>query len=77
MKVHLEFMATLRRSKNVPREFDLEVPENITVREVIKDYFTREELKMIQVIINGIRVRHDYQLKDSDTLFLTIPIGGG
>ncbi|MHA1984911.1 MAG: MoaD/ThiS family protein [Candidatus Hodarchaeales archaeon] len=77
LKIHVEFMATLRRQKNQPREFDLELEEGVTVRDVMKQYFNSEEMKMIQVIIDGLRVNLDQPLQQSDRLFVTIPIGGG
>lgn len=77
MKIHIEFMATLRRQKNQPREFDLDIKEGTTVGEVVKQYFNNEELRMIQVIIDGLRVNLEQTLKVNDSLFVTIPIGGG
>ena len=70
-------MASLRRQKNQPREFDLDIEAGVTVREIMKQYFNNDEMRMIQVIIDGLRVKLDQILQLNDRLFVTIPIGGG
>ncbi|OLS20034.1 MAG: hypothetical protein HeimC3_42450 [Candidatus Heimdallarchaeota archaeon LC_3] len=70
-------MASLRRQKNQPREFDLDIEAGVTVREIMKQYFNNDEIRMIQVIIDGLRVKLDQILQLNDRLFVTIPIGGG
>ena len=70
-------MATLRRQKNQEREFDLNIEEGSTVREIVSHYFSRDEMRLIQVIIDGLRVNLNHTLQENDHLFVTIPIGGG
>ena len=77
MKIHIEFMASLRRKKDQPREFDLEIDDGVTVREIMKLYFDDNEMRIIQVIIDGLRVNLSQILQKDDHLFVTIPIGGG
>ena len=75
--VHVEFMATLRRQKNQPREFTKDVAEGTKIRDLLKEYFTVEELRMIHVLVHDLRVNLEYILNPNDRLFVTIPIGGG
>ena len=70
-------MASLRRKKDQPREFDLEIDDGVTVREIMKLYFDDNEMRIIQVIIDGLRVNLSQILQKDDHLFVTIPIGGG
>ena len=63
-------MASLRRQKNQPREFELEIDEGITVMEIMERYFNTDEMKMIQVVIDGLRVNLNQRLQHNDKLFV-------
>ena len=77
-------MSFIKRPNNVPRTFERELDESMTVEIFLKHLgFTSDEIRMMQCFVstspdnNNVRVQRSYALKDGDNLFITIPVGGG
>jgi hypothetical protein len=79
MKINIEFMGSLRRPKHLDRLETLEIPENYTLKELFKflDY-SLTEIRILQAFRkDGSRIIPKDVLKPNESIFLTIPIGGG
>lgn len=77
-------MAIIRRPDDVPRTFEREINETMTIKQLLTNLeFTSDEIRMLQCFVssstdkNNVRVQRSYALKDGDNLFFTLPIGGG
>ena len=84
MKIFVELMSFVKRPNNVPRTFERELDESMTIEQFLKHLgFTTDEIRMMQCYIStasdkeNVRAQRRYELKDGDNLFITIPVGGG
>ena len=84
MKIFVELMSFVKRPNNVPRTFERELDESMTIEQFLKHLgFTTDEIRMMQCYIStasdkeNVRAQSRYELKDGDNLFITIPVGGG
>ncbi len=79
MKLKIEFMGSLRRPKDFDRIMDIEIPENCTLKQLLKflEYSDNEIRILLAFRSDGSKIIQKELLKDGDSIFLTIPIGGG
>ena len=79
MKLKIEFMGSLRRPKNFDRIMDIEVPEKCTLKQLLKflEYSDNEIQMLLAFKSDGTKIIHKEQLAEGDSIFITIPIGGG
>ena len=79
MQINIEFMVSLRRPKNLDRIAQINVPDNSTLKHVLKLLeYNFNEIRILQVFRpDGSRLTRKDILKDGEKLFLTIPVGGG
>ena len=84
MKINVEFMSFIKRPNNVPRTFERDIEKSMTIEQfLIHLGFTLDEIRMMQNYIStssnkkNVRAQRSYALKDGDSLFITIPVGGG
>lgn len=79
MKINIEFMASLRRPNNLERIATMEVPDNYTLKQLLKLLkYNFNEIRILQVFkSDGTRLKQKDVLLEGDKLFLTIPVGGG
>ena len=79
MTVHLrvELMPFLRRKQN-KNVFDMKMPDDSTVEEVLSELgFGDDETSCLMVSVNDRQVYLEEKLKDNDTVWVGIVIGGG
>ena len=74
VKVKVKLFATLR--KFGPEEQEIEMPEDATMRDVIKLLNLPERIPLLK-IVNGEHRNSDYRLKEDDEVALFPPIAGG
>lgn len=79
MQIYIEFMASLRRPKNLERIAKIDVPVNCTLKQVLKSlHYNFNEIRILQSYLSdGTRLMQKDIIKEGDKLFLTIPVGGG
>lgn len=79
MNVKIEFMGSLRRPNNIDRITKFNIPENCTLKElfIILEYSSEEILRLQAFLKDGSRLTLKDILHENDSLFITIPIGGG
>lgn len=76
-------MALLRRPNGLPRVFEKEIDFGININNFLVDLgFTHEEIRFMQVFVSNTKEKNqkislNYEIKDDDEIFITIPIGGG
>ena len=79
MNIQIEFMGSLRRPKNLERVTNIDIPEKSSLKELFKILeYTGEEIRRLQAFQkDGTRINLKDILHENDSLFITIPIGGG
>ena len=79
MKLNIEFMGSLRRPKNYDRIITIDLPDNSTLKDLLKllDYSDHEIRMLLAFRKDGSKIIKKDILQDGESLFLTIPIGGG
>ncbi|HOD54652.1 MAG TPA: MoaD/ThiS family protein [Candidatus Cloacimonadota bacterium] len=74
MRIKVKLFATLRLDRG--KIVELEVDENATVSEVMAELqIKRDEIAIL--LVNGLDGKMDTKLKDSDTISVFPPVGGG
>jgi molybdopterin converting factor small subunit len=77
MKVTIEYMGFFN-IEDVPNNSELEVPDGLTVGELLDRLDVKEEDRTYLVpLINRQRKDMRSELSDGDNLFLYFPVGGG
>ncbi|RKX79089.1 MAG: hypothetical protein DRP87_04370 [Spirochaetes bacterium] len=77
MKIYLEFVGYLKL-EGAENRSQVEVPNGVDVSSLFKRFKVSEEhLKFIVPVVNGERKSINYRLKDGDSLYLMLPVGGG
>lgn len=74
MTITVKLFTTLLRFG--PESREMEVPDNATVREVVRILDIPREMPHLR-IVNGVHVPWDHVLKEGDVLALFPPIAGG
>lgn len=85
MIVNVELMAFIKRPEDLPRVFSKEVPDQTSVKDLMDILgFNSKEIRIMQFFISkngtkesGVRAKKRDILSDGDSLFVTLPIGGG
>jgi hypothetical protein len=79
MHINIEFMASLRRPKDLDRIAKIEVPDDLTLKQVLKNLgYSFNEIRILQAFrSDGSRLTLKDTLNDGEKVFLTIPVGGG
>lgn len=84
MEISVEMMAIIKRPKDLPRKFIHESDEPISIQNLLTSLgFQLQDLKLMQFFVTASgsteqeRVGKRHTLSDLDTLFVTIPVGGG
>lgn len=79
MKLKIEFMGSLRRPMDLDRIIEIEIPDNCTLTELLKflEYSDNEIRLLLAFRTDGSKIGKKELLQDYESIFLTIPIGGG
>lgn len=79
ISVTVELMAAVRNPfKSKKRKNEIKLPAQLQLDAFLKQVgFQKKEISWLVPIVNGNRVSRDYLIKDKDTIFITLPIGGG
>ncbi len=76
MQVELKLFASLRKYQSKGDRTRIDLKETLTVGQLLqKKGVPLEEAPL--VLVNGVRVDHDYQLRDGDAVSVFPLIGGG
>lgn len=79
MKLTIEFMGSLRRPQGLKRQDTVEIPDDCTLKQLLRflEYNDHEINVLMAYRTDGSKIIQKDVLKDGDSIFLTIPIGGG
>lgn len=81
MKLEVRVFAGLKcNNRDLPcygqKEFNIDVPEKITVRQLY-DIIMLEDPETMISLVNGLAQKMDYTLSDNDRVGIFPPVGGG
>jgi len=77
IRVKIELMPVLKRLRE-ERNFELELPDNATVRTMLTNVgFKENELEHLRIFVNNKWAHLDKVLKDGDDIWVGIVVGGG
>lgn len=77
IRVKIELMPVLKRLRE-ERNFELELPDNATVRTMLTNVgFKENELEHLRIFVNNKWAHLDKVLKDGDDIWVGIIVGGG
>ena len=79
MKLTIEFMGSLRRPKDLDRLATIELPDNCTLKNLLRFLeYTDNEIRVLMAFkTDGSKINLKDVLYDGQSIFITIPIGGG
>lgn len=77
IRVKVELMPTLRRFREKTK-FDLELPDDANVRMLLTELgFKEDEMEHLRIFVNNEFAQFEKVLKDGDTIWVGIVVGGG
>lgn len=77
MKIIVEYAAVLD-AKDVASGSTVEIPDGATAADLLNRLKVRpEHQKHVVPFVNGAKKRLDAKLRDKDSVFLSVPVGGG